>query len=562
MVSSLQGCCPHHPSPSPYPPAVSLRDEFEQTAFEILDTWHRLNPVEASWLGIHAYDDQLRELSGEGIEEQAAFLGDSLQRLGGISVGELPTELAVDYQLLVATLRSELWSIEKAADWRRNPAIYVQEPLFGLLVVATREYAPLDQRAASLLGRLERLDKTLQAGRVNISNPPAIFVETAVQAARGGASFVRRAVPDVADQVPDLRDALLKASERGGAGLDQFADYLASEVRPLANGEVAIGRELFEERLHDWHMLDITAVELEAAGRRLFDQTVVQLRELAADVAPGRDWPELVEEARAEHPTADELLDAYRDELAQLRAFIHERELLTIPEGERLDVVETPLFERAVIPYAAYMRPAPFETSQEGQFWVTPIDADRPPEERAAQLREHCRASLSITALHEGYPGHHLQLVLANAVPSFVRKHAASDLFAEGWAFYCEQLLGEHGYYTDWRLRLFQLKDQLWRSARVIIDPSLHTGRMSVEEAVELLVEGAHLARAQAEGEVRRYCMTPTQPMTYAMGKEQILVLRDELSGLPQRRFHDLLLASGTLPFALVRREIRSRLSS
>jgi uncharacterized protein (DUF885 family) len=148
---------------------------------------------------------------------------------------------------------------------------------------------------------------------------------------------------------------------------------------------------------------------------------------------------------------------------------------------------------------------------------------------------------------------------MANRVSSFVRKHAASELFAEGWAFYCEQMLGEQGYYQDWRLRLFQLKDQLWRSARVMIDPALHTGAMSFEEAVTLLVDGAKLARAQAEGEVRRYCSTPTQPMTYAMGKEQILALREEFAEWPLRRFHDALLSSGTLPFALVRQEMLAR---
>ncbi len=487
------------------------------------------------------------------------MLNEFVARLAAISRGLLPVDLAVDYEVVAATLRAGLWSIEKVADWRRNPAMYVQEPLFGLLVLSTRQYASAAERANSALSRLEQLPGTLDTGRVNVTNPPRIFVETAIEAARGGAGFVRDAIPRLADQASDLRDELLGAAETAASAIDDYAVYLTDDVLPLAEGELAIGRELFEERLQDWHMLDVSADELAATGRRLFEDTLAQLHELAAEVAPGRDWPELVAEARADHPTAEGLLDAYRAELARLRAFVLDRELVSIPDDERLEVVETPLFQRATIPYAAYMPPAPFETAQQGQFWVTPIDTSAPREQQLAQLGEHCRGSYPTTALHEGYPGHHLQLVMANRVPSFVRKHASSDLFAEGWAFYCEQLLGEHGYYGDWRLRLFQLKDQLWRSARVIIDPGLQTGAMSPEEAVTLLVEGAHLARAQAEGEVRRYCMTPTQPMTYAMGKEQILALRAEFSDLPPRRFHDALLASGTLPFALVRQEMLAR---
>jgi uncharacterized protein (DUF885 family) len=538
---------------------LAIRDEFEQVAQEFFDTWYRLNPVQASWLGIHAYDDQLADLSVDGVEEQAAVFHDALGRLAAIPAAELPAELAIDHQLIVAIIRSGLWSIERVGDWRRNPYAYVQEPLFGLLALVSRDYAPVELRAASALSRLEQLRGVLDAGRVNVTRPPRVFVEAAVQAARGGAGFVRDAIPALADRAPDLRDELVRAAEAAGAALDAYAEDLTDEVMPGASEDFAVGREPFEERLRDWHMLDVSAEDLAATGRRLFEDTLAQLRELAADVAPGRDWPALVEEARADHPTAEGLLDAYRDELARLRAFVRERDLVSIPEGERLEVVETPPFERAVVPYAAYMPPAPFEPTQQGQFWVTPIDLQAPREQQLAQLREHCRGSFPITALHEGYPGHHLQLVRANGLSSYVRKHASSDLFAEGWAFYCEQLMGEHGYYRDWRLTLFQLKDQLWRSARVVIDAGLHTGMMGFDEAVTLLVEGAHLARAQAEGEVRRYCLTPTQPMTYAMGKEQILALREELADLPPRQFHDLLLSSGTIPFALVRQEILTR---
>lgn len=536
---------------------MGVRDEFEAVTHELFDTWYRFNPVQASWLGVHAYDDQLADLSADGIAGLATLLHEQLDQLASLPLAELPPELAIDYRVAEAIVRSDLWSLEAASTWQRNPTMYVQEPLFGLLVLVTRDYAPIELRAASALSRLRQVADTLYVGRVNVSNPPRVFVETAMQSARGGAAFVRQVVPRLAEQVPDLHDDLLEHGERAAAAFDAYAEALADETLPLADGPFAVGQELFERRLREWHMLDMTTEELGAIGRGLFETTLARLRELAAEVAPGRDWPELIEEARRDHPTADGLLDAYRQELVRLRAFVRERDLVSVPDGDRLDVVETPAFERAVIPYAAYMPPAPFEPAQQGELWVTPIDTDAPPEQQVAQLGEHCYGSFPITALHEGFPGHHLQLVRANAHPSFVRKHAASELFAEGWAFYCEQLMGEQGYYdSDSRLRLFQLKDQLWRTARIVIDAGLHSGTMGFDDAVSLLVDGAHLARAQAEGEVRRYCANPTQPMSYAMGKQQILALRDELGDLSLRDFHDRLLASGTLPFTLVREEM------
>ena len=151
---------------------MALREDFEQTAQDFYDAWYRLNPVEASWLGIHAYDDQLADLSADGIQEHAGMLNEFVERLAGIPRGLLPVDLAVDYEVIAATLRAGLWSIEKVADWQRNPAIYVHEPLFGLLVLSTLPYSPIEERANSAPSRLDQLRSTLDAGRVNLPNPP------------------------------------------------------------------------------------------------------------------------------------------------------------------------------------------------------------------------------------------------------------------------------------------------------------------------------------------------------------------------------------------------------
>ena len=255
---------------------MALRDDFEQTAQEFYDAWYRFNPVEASWLGIHAYDDQLGDLSADGIQEQAGMLNEFVERLAAIPRGLLPVDLAVDYEVVAATLRAGLWSIEKVVDWQRNPMTYVQEPLFGLLVLSTRDYAPIAERANSALSRLEQLPGTLDAGRVNVTNPPRIFVETAIQAAGGGAGFVREVIPRLAEQTPDLRDELLDAADAAARAFDDYAGYLKDDVLPTAEGDFSVGRERFEELLQDWHMHDVSADELATTIRRLFEEPVEQ----------------------------------------------------------------------------------------------------------------------------------------------------------------------------------------------------------------------------------------------------------------------------------------------
>ncbi|TMQ64162.1 MAG: DUF885 domain-containing protein [Candidatus Eisenbacteria bacterium] len=227
---------------------------------------------------------------------------------------------------------------------------------------------------------------------------------------------------------------------------------------------------------------------------------------------------------------------------------------------------DTPVFERSTLPYAAYLPPAPFDEDQTGFFYVTPIDLSRRKEEQEQQLEGHNYAGLPLTVVHEAFPGHHLQLCHANRSGSRLRRLADSNVFAEGWALYCEDLMHEQGFFVDRITRLYQLKDLLWRACRVVIDVGLHTGTMSFMQAVDYLVDQAMLERVNAVIEVKRYTMTPTQPMSYLVGKLELLAIRrDAEQRLGDRfslaEFHRALLASGTLQPALVREELKARLA-
>jgi len=141
--------------------------------------------------------------------------------------------------------------------------------------------------------------------------------------------------------------------------------------------------------------------------------------------------------------------------------------------------------------------------------------------------------------------------------PHPLRRQMLNSLLMEGWALYCEELMREEGFYSDPRVEIFQLKDMLWRACRVIIDVGLHTGEMSFEEAVDMLVNTACLEEASAAAEVRRYAMSPTQPMTYVVGKLMLLDLRDYMrqamgSRFDLKGFHDRLLSFGSIPPPLI----------
>jgi uncharacterized protein (DUF885 family) len=252
------------------------------------------------------------------------------------------------------------------------------------------------------------------------------------------------------------------------------------------------------------------------------------------------------------------LIDYYTSFVLGARQHLIDHNLITVPESNDLTLVDTPIFARPTFPYAGYLPAAPLDIDQHGFFWVTPIDKMSPPESQEQQKRGHNKYQALVVSLHEAYPGHHLQLQRANQISSNVRKLFGTSVFIEGWALYCEEMMYETGYYPDAQTRLIQLAMQLWRACRVVIDVGLHDGTMSFDDAVGLLVDTAKLERINAEAEVKRYTQSPTQPMSYIVGKMEILRLRDDYrkqqgAAYSLKEFHDHLLSYGSIPIGLVR---------
>ena len=213
----------------------------------------------------------------------------------------------------------------------------------------------------------------------------------------------------------------------------------------------------------------------------------------------------------------------------------------------------TPEFRRHEIPFAAYLSPSPKDPDQVGYYYVTPVNDDD-------LLREHNWVGLENTSVHESYPGHHLQFSVANSIPAastLPRLMNESSVFYEGWALYCEQLMQEQGFLQSKEHRFVMLKDRLWRALRIIIDVKTQTGRMTYDEAADLMVRELHFPRAQACGDLNWYSQSPSVPMGYALGWSIINRLREQEQKrlgdkFSLREFHDKLLSAGSISLPLV----------
>ena len=526
--------------------------DFDAYLNEFKDFYLSFHPVFASYLGDHRFDHLLGDQSEEANARFYEGLKDFEARLAEFDPTEIPPERRIDEAILHGMLKVMTLEHEEIGWHRLLPQTYLETVLDGVHVLLSRDFAPLPERLSNVLARLKEAPKVLADGKAALTRPAKRWTETAIEIAEGGCDFLDEVVLPLASQ----QDGLAEAVEEAKRAIVDFKAFLDTELLPRSDRPIGIGEFLYNFKLRHEHHFPLKATDLLAIGEEARAATVAQLAETAKRIDPSATWQELVDRYKDSHPTAEGLLDAYRAEMERARAFVREKGLATLPEGDVLQVIETPRFMRSVIPYAAYQSPGIYDKVQEGLFYVTPVDPSLSAEDQAEQLRGHNRYSIPVTALHEGYPGHHMQLVTANRHDLPVRHLFGNNAYCEGWALYCEELMYEAGFYPDEVTRLFQLKDVLWRACRVIVDASIQTGRMTFEEAVDFLVDEAKLERINAETEVTWYSYSPAYPMSYLMGKRGIMAIREAYQAMQGdafdlRAFHDRLLSLGSIPVPL-----------
>lgn len=541
----------------------------EQEFYRKVEAWFsRLleeSPVAATALGDHRFDGRLADYSRAGLARKERLLREALEDWRKLDPSQLGLEARLDYEVVLRLTQSYLREFERVRGHQRNPSAYVYECVGGVFLLLVRDFAPFPERLKSMVARTQEIPRVLREAQENLvpEEIPPVWVEIALESVQRVIPAFAFFLPALALRVPRLSPKMLRASRAAVRALRQYQAFLAERVQPHARGNFAVGEALFEEILREDHLLPYRAEELLRLGQELLRRTREEMEAQAQRIDPRRSAQAILEEAKNRHPAPKEILPAYRREVERAREFVRREGVVTLPEGESLRVEPTPPALRPTIPFAAYMMPGPLEKKQEGIFWVTPPDRLMPPRARKEKLRGHFWAKIPVTVVHEAYPGHHLQLVYANRYAKTLPRKlgsALSSLFVEGWAFYCEELMENLGYLNDPVQKLARLSDQLWRAARIVLDVSLHTGTMTVEEAVEFLVREVGMERSNALAEVRRYTLSPTQPLSYLVGKLEILKVIEEVRRarpeLSLRELHEALLSQGSLPPKLLRERL------
>src|SRR5262245_37236299 len=386
---------------------------------------------------------------------------------------------------------------------------------------------------------------------------------------RGGRGTGTAASADPSALLADLR-AIDPAGLTPASAIDRrFAEtilvgrQLATERRDGPMGEAAYTRMLREQ-----YLLPYDASGLWRYAHSEFDRTLTQLEALAQKIDSRKSWLQIANEVKADHPEASRMIEAHQEVVDRARAHLVSKDLIPLPWPERCTVVPRKPGPGSNPYYGnfsgATARPPASDGTALGEWQINPFDPSWDGAKQRDYLLEHDWGVILVTAPHETYGGHHVQIMYQMHNPSPLRRAMSTPMFGEGWGLYNEQLFQETGFFPDERIHLRQLQLRLWRNARVIYDVGLQTDRMTRDQAIALMVDRVGFLRWAAEAEVDSALARPGYFIGYFMGMSEILKMRDEYRArlgerFTLRDFHQRLLEIGSMPPALVREALLAR---
>lgn len=550
------------------PKEKSMDQAFQRLAESYLDESPSLAPSSATTLGDHRFDQKLDDISPAARQHQKDFCLRYLSELKKIDRNQLSRDNQVDYQLLEHSLKSDLWSLETLQEWAWNPIQYAQLTGGAIYGLMAREFAPVDQRLASVTARLEQYPRLFAQIRETLdpSRVPPIHAETAIKQNRGVLSIIKNMVHPHIEKLPEAnRERLLKAIATTTTEVDQHQMWLEKELLPKAKGDFKIGPKLYDEKLAFTLAAGLTRGEIRERAEYELKRTRNEMYAIARTLQPDANLPETptpeqqqkaiaaaLEKAYADVPPRDGVLTAAQNSLTIATNFVRHHDLVTIPP-DPLDIIVMPEFQRGVS--VAYCdSPGPLEVGQKTFYAVAPLPTDWTDAQCASFLREYNLRSIHNLTVHEAMPGHFLQLAHANRSPNRLRALLSSGVFVEGWAVYTEQMMSEEGFLDrDPLMRLITLKWYLRVIANSILDQSVHVDGMRREEAMHLMMHDTFQEEREAAGKWIRAQVTSTQLSTYFVGYQEHRDLRNAAKaawgdGFALKKYHDGAISFGSPP--------------
>lgn len=524
---------------------------FRLEAETYLGARFELRPNRGVEVGLHDYDGKIRDVSETGLKAEVTMLERMRERFEGIDAATLEPRARVELGVIRMGIRGDLFEISRLRKPWRDPMMYLGD--LNLVPYISREYAPAKQRVAAVIAIAEATPKHLEHAQKNLDAAlPRTFVETALMQTRGTITFVdgdvKAALGDALG--PDGEAALGRMKE----ALTGYATFLEERLAK-ATDDYPLGPELFMEMLRETQGFEVDLATLTEVGQR--DLAVNYQAILKAAEQIDAKTPPAITIGKVKATKGPDVLKTATAQAADMRKFLLDEKIVSIPSEDVAVVVETPPFMRW---NAAFLDNAgAFETAKLPSFYyISPPDPSWPKAEQDAYLPSD--VDLLFITVHEVWPGHFLHGLHMKANESRVLKTHWNYATGEGWAHYAEEMMWQEGISDDPSVRVGQLLNALLRNVRYMSAIGLHTGDLDVPTSEKMFRDKAFQDDANARQQAVRGTFDPMY-LAYTLGKLAIKKLRRDIEAretaagreFSLQAFHDQLLSYGSAPLPVIR---------
>jgi uncharacterized protein (DUF885 family) len=513
--------------------------------------WRNENyPVRSSDAGLHTWDDRLTDYSPAKTAERAQHVHSLLEKVRAMKSDDWPKDERIDWVLLRAQLENVDFENRVLKFERTNPQVYVGECTNAIFSLLKKEYDIPRKRALAATARLRQMPALLKQGLSNLQNPVKLYAQLAIQSARSIDPLLKDSLMALdVDLAPNEHEELVKARDAAVIALHAYADELEKRVPKMVDF-APMGEANYNYYLKHILLLPLDGAQVEMIGRADLARYCA-LEALLPD--PKLADPDPTRSASIP-PDQASFLKAYENREQEMIGFLKEHNLVTLPDYlGAFQIRQLPEAFKPTSPGGFMNPPGVYDKDPTGFFFIPTYNT----QSRNFYIRAAIEDPRPILG-HEGIPGHFLQLSIANHLSDEIRRQHEDTVFIEGWALYGEEMLMRTGLYPNNSAAQGQiLRLSRYRSARIGVDVNLHTGRWSFEQAVKYFMEAGGLDREAAEGEAAGAASSPTQKISYIIGKWQIMNLlgryKDrQADNFRLGQFHDDLIKNGSLPVSVI----------
>ncbi len=473
--------------------------------------WRNENyPVRSSDAGLHTWDDRLTDYSPAKTAERQQHVDALLERVRAMKTDDWPKDERIDWILFRAQLEEVEFGNRVLKFERTNPQVYVGDCTNGIFSLLKKEYDMPRNRARAATARLKQMPALLTQGLSNLQNPVKLYAQLAIQSARSIDPLLNNSLMALdVDLSPNEHGELINARDAALAALHSYADELERRLPKMVDF-APMGEANYNYYLKHVLLLPLDAGQVEMIGR----VELARYRALEALLPdPKLADPDPKRSANIP-PDQASFLKAYESREQEMISFLKDHGLVTLPDYlGPFQIRQLPEAFKPTSPGGFMNPPGIYDKDSTGFFFIPTYN----PQSKNFYIRAAIEDPRPILG-HEGIPGHFLQLSAAQG-----------------------QIL-----------RLSR-----YRAARIGVDVNLHTGKWTFEQAVKYFMDAGGLDREAAEGEAAGAASSPTQKISYIIGKWQIMNLLGRYKDRQGEnfrlgQFHDELIKNGSLPVSVI----------